>query len=479
MSFDLFFGDVEQPSSLVPSLNVGGLLDIPTGSIAVGLKGESFINGGLSHITGVVGEGNVGKTQLTLWLLITAIANYVDAQGLIYDSEGNLKKPRQVNLARSLYKELLYSTQEIIDSKGTVDEYDLRRIVFTSIAKYSGDEIWRIVRNKAYTHGKNDKKANFVETPFKDRDGSVLRLRKPILMLLDSLSMFKVAAHDEFSEEDLGSSKRNMESMRKQMAKTQLIMDLPEMCARNNFYFITTAHVGQQHQIDVRQPPKKIFEFLSQKQKLKDVPEKFLFTPQTMFFVAKAKPAYVSSSDKTPLYPRSSKKGYNDIDTDLTNMTILCLRNKDGNTGIPLEIMASQSEGILPSLSQFHFCKTHNRYGIGGTLEKMYMEFYPEVVFTRKNIRELLRENHKLANAMRLTSEILQCLMTYPVLSESYQIHPSKIYEIIKEKGYNWDELLETRGHWLPDQYTNEVKFLSGMDLINMCTNEYKPYWMR
>ena len=41
----------------------------------------------------------------------------------------------------------------------------------------------------------------------------------------------------------------------------------------------------------------------------------------------------------------------------------------------------------------------------------------------------------------------------------------------------DWNELLECRDWWLPDQYTNLVRYLSIIDLLKMRAGIYTPYW--
>lgn len=140
----------------------------------------------------------------------------------------------------------------------------------------------------------------------------------------------------------------------------------------------------------------------------------------------------------------------------------------------------SQTEGYLATLSEFHYCKTNGSFGIessgiGGVT--MWMTMYPEVTFTRNTVREKIREDSKLREAIRLTSEILQIANFWVQTPRELLSEPKELYVGLKEKGYNWDELLQTRGYWTPDQYTNPIRFLSGMDLLNIHASIYIPYW--
>lgn len=63
-------------------------------------------------------------------------------------------------------------------------------------------------------------------------------------------------------------------------------------------------------------------------------------------------------------------------------------------------------------------------------------------------------------------------------LDSRYICSPGELYEDLKKMGYNWDELLETRGFWIFNDNIHPRKYLSTMDLLKMRVGEYKPYWM-
>ena len=62
---------------------------------------------------------------------------------------------------------------------------------------------------------------------------------------------------------------------------------------------------------------------------------------------------------------------------------------------------------------------------------------------------------------------------------EDLMCTPKELYEDIKKLGYDWNELLDTRGYWTLDQYKNKVPFLSTVDLLKMRKGIYKPYFIK
>ena len=489
------FKQLGTPRDTEIAYNVGACLDIPTGQPRVGMKGEMITIGGVHYMQGIVGQGNVGKTALFLYMYVMVLARYIDAQGLIYDAENSLKRARAYAVALLLAQELIinagakipenpketdeddYEDHEIELEEDT-GQYDLRRSAQFSAVDFIGDEMYARVKNIVRSRPEN--KADLMDTPFPARrTGECVRIPKPVLWGVDSLSMFQIEGVEVMKkEQNIGDKAHNIIPMQAGKAKTQMLMELPVFGARYNLCTFMMGHIGKQYQLDPMKPNTKLLATLKQDDAIKGVPEKFLFTPDNVFMVAGTKPLYNSASDKTPRFPRDAKDAGESV-VDLQEMTVVSLRNKSGYAGSPFKLVMSQSQGILPTLSEFFNCLTHKRFGLGGNLQVMNMEFYPEVSFSRNTVRKEIDADAKLCCAIRLTSEILQIGEYWPTVPSSMVLDPKDLYKIIKDKGYDWDELLQTRGYWTPDQYTNPVRFLSGYDLLNMAQGLYTPYWLQ
>ncbi|MFO5520744.1 hypothetical protein ACLBP3_29420, partial [Klebsiella pneumoniae] len=79
-----------------------------------------------------------------------------------------------------------------------------------------------------------------------------------------------------------------------------------------------------------------------------------------MFSIESNKP--LVNKEKMPLYPIDNSTAI-EGDTDLRILEVINLRGKGGITGLPFHLIVSQTEGILPSLSEFHYCR-ENDWGI-------------------------------------------------------------------------------------------------------------------
>ena len=169
----------------------------------------------------------------------------------------------------------------------------------------------------------------------------------------------------------------------------------------------------------------------------------------------------------------------NDASTDLNIVTLTVLRNKSGHSGISIPVIVSQSEGVKPWLSAFRYLVEVGKFGISGNNISYYLDLIPEIKLQRTTVRKKIDENPKLRRALEFTSGMFQLIMTRSEYKDSkYIIHPEKLYNKIKDMGYDWDILLSTREYTLIDNYNPEyTKYLSTPDLLDMYLEEYHPWW--
>jgi hypothetical protein len=154
------------------------------------------------------------------------------------------------------------------------------------------------------------------------------------------------------------------------------------------------------------------------------------------------------------------------------------LRSKSGPSGNTIEIIVSQTEGVLPGLTEFNYIKDSGRFGLNGSLQNYALDIYPECKLSRTTVRGKLDKDSKLRRAMNITSELCQIQEYFKAQSE-YFCTPAELYKDLKELGYDWDMILsQTRGWWTVNNEIHPLKFLSAMDLLRMRKGEYKPYWL-
>jgi len=458
--------------TLRPFLNIGCLFDIPTGTYLKGKHGESILNGGLSYITGIGGRGNTYKSTMAHFMVLRAMDRYLQSEAMVYDTEISLTMQRLNHLARWM------------DTIGTKSEDALPdleetgRIMLTDKTVMMGNKWFDEYRSVLKERQKNRDK-EMLTTPFVDKNGDCIKAMNPFLSEIDSLSQMDIeAVEDMYDKNEVGDSKLNTEALKGAAAKSQMLMQLPGLTGGGGGYLILTAHMGDEHQLDPYAPPAKKLTFLKGKVKFKRVPENFTFLTNNCWFCNSAT-VLLNQTNKTPEFPRGKDDDLKG-DTDLMVISLQNLRAKSGPTGLPMEIVVSQRDGVHVGLSEFYYLKNHNRYGLGGHDRAYYLELVPDISLQRTTVRGKIDTEPKLQRALEITSEMCQMRNLWHNLPVGLLVTPQELYEGLKAKGYDWDILLtQTRGYWMFEEDADKEpkQFLSTMDLLFMNAGKYHPWW--
>lgn len=460
------FNKVVKPApSLIPRFNNDCLLDIVTGSPETGMRGETIINGGFHHIEGGTGEANSAKTGLQLYRVLTTLSRYKGANAVIYDTETTLPRSR-INAQAAINAPNLINMSE-----GKVDNLEL-----TTPSEVNGDTLFH--QFKDYGEERPKLKADYIETPFKDKStGEAIKILPPDILFIDSLTKFSTSSIEEIQDKNnIGESGQNMVWMKDGSVKMQMLSVIPNISVKNGLYFVMTAQIGENKNLDPYSAPRQTLSYLKGNLKLKRVPDEYRYNVHNLWYAFKMKPL-LNSTTKAPEYPRDSDENTSKGDTDLQEIILMNLRGKSGASGKPLTIIYSQSEGIKSSLTEFHHCKEEG-WGVTNSKGNYTIDLYPECKVGRTTIRQALETDVKLKTAVKLMSDLLQVKDEWKQFPPGFVCDPKTLYDDIKAKGYDWDVLLQTRSYWTFDQYTNPVPFLSIMDLLYMREGSYHPYWL-
>jgi hypothetical protein len=143
-----------------------------------------------------------------------------------------------------------------------------------------------------------------------------------------------------------------------------------------------------------------------------------------------------------------------------------------------IQLLVSQQDGILPALSEFHYIKVNDRYGLEGNVQNYTLALRPDIALSRTKVRSKINGDPLLRRALNITSEMCQINQLYDYLDDDIYCTPKQLYDDLKAKGYDWEMLLKTRGRWTYDNDQHPVPFLSTMDLMRMRAGKYHPYWL-
>lgn len=452
--------------------NTGTIFDILTGRYVTGQKGESILNGGVSGFNGFCAAPNMFKSVLMHMTGTSLIENYPMASYIPYECEssGEMARIRESSkhTAPSIYK---LTPEEFLTHPN---------IMMTDVSNYNGTEFWALV-GSLYENRLKKEKEYRLQTPFVGKEGKPIEVMSPLVISIDSLSVFSTGAVEDMSaENEIGTAGQNMRVMRGGMGKTQLLMDIPLFTARTGLIFSMTAHMGEKYSLDPYAPKINKLNFLSNHIKLKFVPEQFTYLPNNLWWVMGSAPLYKAKS-KVPEYPREGEQD-KENDTDLMLLTITNLRGKSGPSGLPLEIVVSQSEGFLPHLTWFRYIKEYDvenapGYGLSGNRDWWSLDIYPDVKLSRSTVRTKLENDPLLRRAVAITGELGFIAERDHHIAEGLLCTPKELFDDLTKQGHDWKKLLSTRSVWRFDQYSNEIPFLSTLDLLRMRAGLYTPYW--
>jgi hypothetical protein len=461
----------DQPSNIKYMINIGATLDIPTGFYVKGAHGESLLLGGLGGITAVVGRGNRYKSTIMHYMMLSAadkLSYKLETSMGTYDTEINIHEHA---LARLTERFDNFKDRNILND-GTWQ--------VTDKTIYYANKWFEKLKEYLKVKEDNSKKLE-VETPFLSRDKvTKQKMIMPTFSEVDSFSEFETENIAKMQDDnELGDSGGNTIHMRQGLDKTRFLMEVPTLFGSNNHFLLMTAHLGADIQVasgPYAAPPPKKLQHMKMGEKIKGVTDKFFFLMNNCWHATNATPL-INQGTKGPEYPKNSTDNAN-ADTDLNVVALTQLRGKSGPSGFTLDIVVSQYEGVLPSLTEFHYIKNEDRFGIEGSLQNYNLILYPEVKLSRTTVRSKIDSDNKLRRALNITSELRQIHQYYRHL-DHILCTPKELYEDIKKLGYDWNMILDsTRGWWKPENDDHPLYFLSTMDLIHMRLGAYHPYWL-
>lgn len=461
--------NIQPTAPLKMCINVGAGFDIPTGTYVIGRRGEHILNGGLAPITGVVGIGNSFKTTISDYLHLTALSHSPShCTTQTFDTEVNVNEQHK----RKAYERMAEFKGEDIITTG--------RWLITDKQVYSGNKWYDLQREFLEDKIKN-KKLYEIASPFWNREKTApLMVAAPNFTLVDSLTYFETDDVTKMmNENELGESGGNTIFMRQGLAKKRLIMESTRLYGGSGSYLLMTAHIGKETMMQNAGPGGQVpvvkNKYLKHGDKVKGATDDFLFATHNCYQCVKTRPM-IHKDTKAPEYPRDSRDD-TEYSTDLNEVELCNLRSKFGISGMTQTVVVSQTEGVLPSLTEFHYIKEMKRFGIEGNNVTYNLVLYPAVKLQRTTVRRKLDENPRLQRAVQITAELCQMHEYWTDQDPELLPTPEQLYNDLKAKGYDWDQLLDTRGWWSFDE-NHPVPFLSTMDLLKMRVGEYHPYWM-
>lgn len=478
-------GNMIQPMEITPYINVGSLMDIPTGTFYQGKYGESILVGGLGFLDGIGGSGNFGKSTLNHYRNLTAMIRMGGESSYhIRDTEGNLQIKRIIDLTNQIIQYNFAKSPEEAEDQA-LRYYEEGYVTFSTKANGEPGEEW-LKKYKEYVKAKLDEKSDYITLPFQNIKRSEYNqpIRWPRFSVgtIDSLSKFTISEEEELYDKiEMGDSKENTADMKAGKHRKRLIDEMLNQSQRCANYVSLVAHYDKVIQMDQYEVQHR--RVAGEKDGIKfRAPVNFTYLTSNLIALTNSR-VLKHDTDKTALYPTESNISVKN-DTELKEIELIYYRAKNNDVNEKINIIFTGREGIMPSLSEYHYLKNNGYYGMVGNNTTHAVCLMPDYKIGRTTIRDKLKNNSKLRRAMNIMAEIRQIRSFMPYIITQYRLaafieEPTKIYETLKEKGYDWDMILEkTRGWWCPEGEYTDIYYLSSLDILRMCVDDYHPYWL-
>ena len=459
--YNFDFGIDNRP--LRPMPNIGCGFDIPCGTFITGLHGENILNGGAPPVIVIAAGPNCYKTLLLIFIMTTIMNRMGDfTKGLLYDTEENA-------FTDSLNR-LIQDSDDITDK----DMFYNGRIIITDKIALSGEEFFKLCQTAM--DAKINNKKLIITTPFPDPKTNIL-IKRPIFSVvgIDSLSEFTTKASDSLIDNsELGSSEQLPAHLKLGLMKNNMIGRIPTLANRSNTIFVMTGQVGYKINMNPMQPNVKTMPAMKQDEIVKGCSPK-LHVLANITWAARATKVLENRNTKSPEYPKIQGVEFEN-DKDLNLVSYTTWRSKVGKSNLFNHVVVSQTDGVLPTMTELLILKD-GEFGLSGSQQNYFSPLLPDVKLARTVVRSKIDNNEKLRRAINFSSEICQMkqLGLYPELMMDME----PLVQKLVAGGYNIDQLLDTRGYWVPNEVNHPKQFLSSLDLLKMANGTYKPYWMK
>ena len=448
--------DVIDSGDLV-SFNTGTMFDLGTGKYSLGVDGEWYLNGGLlPHINSFVALPGNYKSTLANSMVRRSHGIYKDSELIINDTEDSLDKDK--DRANRMAEELSRS-EDILWLKGI--DYDLD--TFDAFLKDY------CAKKEAAS------KSLMCQTPFIDeRTGEQISVMAPTYVFIDSLTEMVCAGEEDLLEGEkskgIGDSRANTVYMLDGNKKTIFLRTMRRRCQKYNIVFVMTGHYDKVIQMDMYNPNPKETLFSKQDYKVKGCGSKLKFLTS---IYARCAASVLVDSNKEALYADG-----NTPDKDLHEVDVVLERCKTANAGEMIPYVCSQSNGLLNAVTNYHYLRLHDYYGLLGNKMKQQTVFLPDVTVSRNTVREIANSNYEFRRALELTAQycFIKNNWNHATFAFDFKKDPKEIMDaLMSDKNRDIkSEILNSRGYWTFMDQKDDRNYMSLFMVLKLAGCEKK-----
>lgn len=438
-------------SPFQPYLNTGTLYDVQTGVFVPGTHGGAVLNGGFSNTNGFIGRQQMFKSTVMFSHEMRAMSYYPGSESYTLDTEFSLKKDRQARFS-PYHNHADLCSRMVIQTPAfkTAEEF------FEDIKKLAAE---KLAHRDDY----------LVESPIIDpRTGKALMMLLPTFVNYDSWSkMFSSNMQTTFDTKTLGSSDTNMVYMRDGNIKKMIMTQLPTLGTRAGIYFMLSAHIGDKYELNPYAPSPKSLQHMRASEKLKEVGSDFNFLVSNTLEMRTVQ--LLVDGEKECLYPIPGGS-----DVELSEVTAIMQRGKNNMSGLQLPLVVSQADGVLSDLTNYHYLKKNEYFGLLGN-KNTHKPAMSDVSVGRTTIRQKLTDP-KVARTIELLAQLcyIQDNWVTTGTEVDFMMKPDLLAEkLLASDGPYLDDVTGSRGWWTYDK-KNTQPYLSLYDVLAIAQGTYR-----
>lgn len=432
--------------------NTNSLYDFQIGKFIRGMDGKWYIDGGVNRsINGATGRKHTFKSTFMIAMIIRAAYFFSKrCEVILIDDEESVARDGD----RILKIGGVPITEEQFNAYSGAD--------ITVSQAYSA--LIEICKEK-----KEHEKEYLTEIPLLDPNtGKKAIVYVPTLYSVDTISNLRDASEEEMlqSGESLDDGKTNTIFMKPGRNKTVFTTALNAKCSEMGIYAFWCAHEGEVNEMGSVTPKPKQLGYMRQGYKIKGTGSKFDELTIPLIEVVSAK-KLMGSDNASPLYGEPGT-----TENDQFEIVVQVLRGKLNASGISCPYVMSQSKGFMNELTNYHFLRSNNYFGLVGNKQNHKNALLPDINLTRNNIQENFDKHPELKRAMEIMAQLLFLHTKWSIekvpCGFDINITPEEMYKLMTEKKLT-DRILNSRGYWCADDGIDYKKeYLSVPDIIGL-----------
>lgn len=432
--------------------NTNSLYDFQIGKFIRGMDGKWYIDGGVNRsINGATGRKHTFKSTFMIAMIIRAAYFFSKrCEVILIDDEESVARDGD----RILKIGGVPITEEQFNAYSGAD--------ITVSQAYSA--LIEICKEK-----KEHEKEYLTEIPLLDPNtGKKAIVYVPTLYSVDTISNLRDASEEEMlqSGESLDDGKTNTIFMKPGRNKTVFTTALNAKCSEMGIYAFWCAHEGEVNEMGSVTPKPKQLGYMRQGYKIKGTGSKFDELTIPLIEVVSAK-KLMGSDNASPLYGEPGT-----TENDQFEIVVQVLRGKLNASGISCPYVMSQSKGFMNDLTNYHFLRSNNYFGLVGNKQNHRNALLPDINLTRNNIQENFDKHPELKRAMEIMAQLLFLQTKWSIekvpCGFDINITPEEMYKLMTEKKLT-DRILNSRGYWCADDGIDYKKeYLSVPDIIGL-----------